>query len=53
MWTDFIKWRTEFGVDDLYNNFEYPEHIEVDKLYPKFYHKTDKVRENHLLSSSA
>lgn len=43
MWIDFIKWRTEFKVDELYENFEYPELVEVDKLYPKFYHKTDKV----------
>lgn len=44
MWTDHIKWRNEFGVDDLYDNFEYPELAQVDKLYPQFYHKTDKVR---------
>lgn len=43
MWIDFIKWRTEFKVDELYEHFEYPELVEVDKLYPKFYHKTDKV----------
>ena len=44
MWQDFIKWRTEFGVDNLYKSFEYPEAKEVDKIYPQFYHKTDKVR---------
>ena len=43
MWSDFIKWRTEFGVDDLVENFEYPELAQVDQLYPQFYHKTDKV----------
>lgn len=42
MWSDFIKWRTEFGVDDLVENFEYPELAQVDQLYPQFYHKTDK-----------
>lgn len=42
MWIDFIKWRTDFKVDELYEHFEYPELVEVDKLYPKFYHKTDK-----------
>ena len=43
MWIDFINWRNEFKVDELYEHFEYPELVEVDKLYPKFYHKTDKV----------
>ncbi|UZJ51651.1 hypothetical protein CBS101457_000971 [Exobasidium rhododendri] len=35
------KWRKEFKVDDLYDNFEYPEKEEVNKWYPQFYHKTD------------
>jgi hypothetical protein len=37
------KWRKDFKVDDLYNNFEYPEKEEVDKWYPQYYHKTDNV----------
>ena len=28
----------------LNRNFEYPEQVEVDKYYPQFYHKMDKVR---------
>lgn len=44
MWTDFMKWRNEWKVDELYESFEYPELPEVNKYYPKFYHKTDKVR---------
>ena len=44
MWSDFIKWRNEFNVDELYQSFEYPELPQVNKYYPKFYHKTDKVR---------
>ena len=43
MWSDFIKWRNEFNVDELYQSFEYPELPQVNKYYPKFYHKTDKV----------
>jgi len=35
-------WRKDFGVDELYKNFEYPEKEEVDRYYPQFYHKTDK-----------
>lgn len=42
MWSDFIKWRNEFHVDELYQSFEYPELPQVNKYYPKFYHKTDK-----------
>jgi hypothetical protein len=36
-------WRREFKVDELYASFEYPEKEEVDKYYPQYYHKTDKV----------
>lgn len=43
MWSDFIKWRQEWNVDELYRSFEYPELPDVNKYYPKFYHKTDKV----------
>jgi hypothetical protein len=37
------KWRKDFKVDELYDNFEYPEKEEVDKWYPQYYHKTDNV----------
>lgn len=40
------KWRKEFGVDELYEKFEYPEKEEVDKYYPQYYHKVDKVSNN-------
>ncbi|KAK4056233.1 cytosolic factor, phosphatidylinositol/phosphatidylcholine transfer protein [Microbotryomycetes sp. JL221] len=42
MWIDTQKWRKEFKVDELYETFDYTEKPEVDKLYPRFYHKTDK-----------
>ncbi|TRM68650.1 CRAL-TRIO domain-containing protein [Schizophyllum amplum] len=35
-------WRTEFGVDDIIQNFDFKEKAEVDKYYPQFYHKMDK-----------
>lgn len=44
MFTDSEKWRKEFNVDELYRTFDYKEKEEVDKVYPQFYHKTDKVR---------
>ncbi|KAE8212234.1 hypothetical protein CF327_g4105 [Tilletia walkeri] len=42
MFTAAEKWRKEYGVDELYENFDYPEQAEVDKYYPQYYHKTDK-----------
>ncbi|KAJ6513453.1 CRAL-TRIO domain-containing protein [Mycena sanguinolenta] len=36
------KWRKDFGVDDIVQNFEFPELPIVDKYYPQFYHKHDK-----------
>lgn len=35
-------WREDFGVDDLVENFDFPEKAEVDKYYPQYYHKMDK-----------
>ena len=40
---DCEKWRKDFGVDDLVQNFNYTEKEEIFKYYPQFYHKTDKV----------
>ncbi|KAJ7056580.1 CRAL-TRIO domain-containing protein [Mycena amicta] len=37
------KWRKEFNVDDIVNNFSFGELAEVDKYYPQYYHKSDKV----------
>jgi len=36
------KWRKDFGVDDIVNNFDFKEKVVVDKYYPQYYHKTDK-----------
>lgn len=42
MFTEAEKWRKEFQVEELYQNFEYPEKQKVDEFYPQYYHKTDK-----------
>lgn len=34
-------WRKSFGVDDIVKNFDFHEKAEVNKIYPRFYHKTD------------
>jgi len=40
------QWRKDFKVDDVVKNLDFKEKEEVNKYYPQYYHKTDKV---HLL----
>ncbi|EJU05991.1 hypothetical protein DACRYDRAFT_19327 [Dacryopinax primogenitus] len=42
MITSCEEWRKDFGVDQLIETFQFPEKNEVDKIYPQYYHKTDK-----------
>jgi len=42
MFSNCEKWRESIKIKDLCKNFEFPEEEEVHKLYPRFYHKTDK-----------
>jgi len=42
MYMNFDKWRKEFGVDDICQNFVYVEKPKVFEYYPQYYHKTDK-----------
>ena len=43
MWSDYIEWFKSFKVDDICENFEFPEYPIVKKHYPRFYHQTDKL----------
>ncbi|ODV90282.1 hypothetical protein CANCADRAFT_2014 [Tortispora caseinolytica NRRL Y-17796] len=36
------KWRKDFGVKDIVQNFHYVEKLAVSEYYPQYYHKTDK-----------
>lgn len=42
MFEDCEKWRKEFGTNTLLEDFHYQEKPLVAKLYPQYYHKTDK-----------
>ncbi|VBB87667.1 Phosphatidylinositol / phosphatidylcholine transfer protein [Yarrowia lipolytica] len=42
MWENCEKWRKEFGTNTILEDFWYKEKKEVAKLYPQYYHKTDK-----------
>ncbi|KAJ7274579.1 CRAL-TRIO domain-containing protein [Mycena haematopus] len=42
MFRDNEQWRKDFGVDDIVQNFDFPERVVVDKYYPQYYHKHDK-----------
>jgi len=42
MFSNCEKWRESINIDELCINFEFPEEKEVQKLYPRFYHKVDK-----------
>lgn len=42
MFQNYLKWKEEVKMDDICQNFKFTEEEEVDKLYPRFYHKVDK-----------
>ncbi|KAJ3140867.1 cytosolic factor, phosphatidylinositol/phosphatidylcholine transfer protein [Irineochytrium annulatum] len=43
MFEAYLKWRVEYKVEELVTSFSFPEAAEVQKYYPRFYHKTDKL----------
>ncbi len=38
-----MKWRAEFGVDSILEDFQFHERDAFISLYPQGYHKTDKM----------
>ncbi len=43
MFLDYVQWRQDSQVDDIVQNFSFPEAAKVSEIYPRFYHKTDKL----------
>jgi len=43
MFNDCEEWREKENVNTILNDFEFPERNQVQKIYPRFYHKTDKL----------
>ncbi|KAI9010660.1 CRAL-TRIO domain-containing protein [Hyaloraphidium curvatum] len=43
MFSNYLKWRHDFGVDELTKTFVFAERPEIDKIYPRYYHSTDKA----------
>lgn len=42
MYENCEKWRTDFGVNTIFEDFHYEEKPLVARYYPQYYHKTDK-----------
>jgi CRAL/TRIO domain/CRAL/TRIO, N-terminal domain len=43
MFKKWIAWRLEFKTDDILQEFDFPEYLQVRTIYPRIYHKTDKL----------
>ena len=43
MFKNFLKWRIDMNVDELLRSYELEHLIEIKKLYPHGYHRTDKI----------
>lgn len=51
MFKAYLQWHKDFKVDELYKTFDYKEKEEVNRIYPQFYHKIDKVSRPHVWGS--
>ncbi|KAJ3032913.1 hypothetical protein HDV00_006986 [Rhizophlyctis rosea] len=43
LYSAMIKWRSDVGADDVLKQLCFPEYPVVQKYYPRFYHKVDKL----------
>ena len=42
MYKNTLRWRKEFGTDQIFKTFSFPEKKEVLKIFPQYYLRTDK-----------
>eukprot|EP00897_Mesotaenium_endlicherianum_P000193 jgi/Mesen1/10174/ME000076S09683 len=42
MWSNMLKWREEFGADDIVEAFDFPEVSDVKQHYPQGHHGVDR-----------
>ncbi|KAJ3363194.1 cytosolic factor, phosphatidylinositol/phosphatidylcholine transfer protein [Kappamyces sp. JEL0680] len=43
MFIGYLKWRKEYGTDTILEDFDFPEYAKCRQIYPRIYHKTDKL----------
>jgi hypothetical protein len=43
MFSECERWRKDIKLDDLVKSWNFEENPQVTELYPRYYHKTDKV----------
>ena len=43
MFKNFLKWRIDMKVEEIFQSYEMENLIEIKKVYPHGYHQTDKI----------
>lgn len=42
MFTNYVTWRKEKGIDEIIDSWDLPQWAQVREIYPRFYHQVDK-----------
>jgi len=48
MFSECEQWRKDIKLDELVKSFDFEENPLVMEVYPRYYHKTDKVTSFHI-----
>jgi hypothetical protein len=43
MFVNHLEWRKKEQIDGLHLTWDFPEADQVAQIYPRFYHKVDKI----------